>query len=126
MTADSLSEEEYVQNQSLVKVFGDHPKTRILAALLGSPPVNITRIAERANINRTTVYRHLESLEATGLIREVDTQGGRSTFYELTDVGETRIPADELSRPLDRELLLEMLVDLSSAHRRTTHESRDD
>ncbi|MFC4553569.1 MULTISPECIES: winged helix-turn-helix domain-containing protein [Halorussus] len=83
--------EEIVATDPLAQVVGDHPRTRILIALLDVYPrgLNPTSIKENAALgSRSTVYNHLDSLLATGLVVEdeqASEQAGNSTIYKLVD-----------------------------------------
>lgn len=76
-------ETTFADNTGLVYLFGDHPKTRIITALLSERnDVNITRLAELAGIGRQTVYRHIEDLEDIEVVTQTRTIGN-SKMYEM-------------------------------------------
>jgi hypothetical protein len=76
--------EDLIENDPLVMLFGDHPRTRILMAMLDAYPqsMNPSSIVDRANISRQSWYRHQESLLETGLIKQVG-NAGNSPLYAL-------------------------------------------
>lgn len=68
----------------VIEVLGDHPKTRILLALLTDPDrdYNVTDIARLAGTDRSTVYRHIDSLIEFGLI-ERTRKSGNAPMYQI-------------------------------------------
>jgi len=83
--------EDIIANEPLVRIFGDHPRTRVIVALLYAYPrsLNPTAIIERANIARKTWYNHRDELLETGLVVEAG-HAGNSPLYALVD------PEDDL------------------------------
>ena len=81
--------EDLIQEDPLVKLVGDHPKTRMLISLLDAAGgLNKSSLAESANVDRTTVYRHLDDLLATGIVVEDEAaseQAGQTTIYTIAD-----------------------------------------
>jgi len=76
-------ENSYAEEAALTDLFGDHPKTKILAVLLGeSRDVNITRIAEMSGMSRSTVYEYVDDLRDLGVIKQTRKVGG-SPLYQL-------------------------------------------
>ena len=75
--------EAYVDCAALTDLFGDHPKTKILAVLLtNAHDSNITQIADDAEMSRSTVYNHIDDLTELGVIEETREMGGGS-FYQI-------------------------------------------
>lgn len=72
-----------------ISVLGDHPKTRILLALLTDPnrDYNVTDIARLAATDRSTVYRHLDELLHLGLVIETR-KSGNAPMYQLNPESE--------------------------------------
>jgi len=68
----------------VIDVLGDHPKTRILLAVLTDPDrdYNMTDIAELAATDRSTVYRHIDDLIDMGLIEQTR-QAGNAPMYQI-------------------------------------------
>lgn len=68
----------------VVDVLGDHPKTRILLAVLTDPDrdYNMTDIAELADTDRSTVYRHIDDLIEIGLIEQTR-KVGNAPMYQI-------------------------------------------
>lgn len=68
----------------VIDVLGDHPKTRILLALLTDPDrdYNMSDIADLADTDRSTVYRHIDDLIDIGLIAETR-KAGNAQMYQI-------------------------------------------
>lgn len=63
------NESSYTGEAALTDVFGDHPKTKIFAALLGeSRDVNIIRISEIGGMSRSTVNEYADDLRHLGVV----------------------------------------------------------
>jgi DNA-binding transcriptional ArsR family regulator len=83
---------ESIETDPLAVLVGDHPRARILITLLDAYPhsLNPTSITENAGIGaRSTVYNHLDDLQATGLVvedEEGSEQAGASTLYKLVNL----------------------------------------
>lgn len=62
--------EPYAEGTPLTSVFGDHPKTRILATLLSEKEhdVNVSEIARMSGMARSTVYEHIDDLVDLGIV----------------------------------------------------------
>jgi DNA-binding transcriptional ArsR family regulator len=86
MSATTNQNEEaspYAEHSALTDLFGNHPKTKILAALLSeSRDVNVSRIAELAGVSRTTVYDHIDDLQQLGVVERTRKVGG-SPLYQI-------------------------------------------
>lgn len=76
--------ESFGEGHALTELFGDHPKVKILAALLSESQhdITISDIAELADVHRTTVYDHLDDLEELGVVRETRKAAG-SPMYQI-------------------------------------------
>jgi len=90
MTETTETIDDANKTDPLAVLVGDHPKARILIALLDAAPhgLNPTSIAENAAIARRSVYNHLEDLQATGMVVEdehASEQAGASTVYKVVD-----------------------------------------
>lgn len=87
----NTEESTFAEESALTDLFGDHPKTKILAALLSEArDVNITRIADLGGMSRSTVYKHVEDLQDLGVVEQTRKIGG-SPLYQLnreSDVAE--------------------------------------
>lgn len=68
----------------VIDVLGDHPKTRILLALLtdSDRDYNISDIATLADTDRSTVYRHIDDLIDVGLVVETR-KTGNAQMYQI-------------------------------------------
>ncbi|MCG1004899.1 MULTISPECIES: winged helix-turn-helix domain-containing protein [Halobacterium] len=76
--------ETYAEGHALTNLFGESAKTKIIAALLSESDVdlNVTDIADLAGLHRTTVYDHIDDLEALGVIEQTRTVSG-SPMYNI-------------------------------------------
>lgn len=82
-------ENPYAENTPLTWIFGNHSKTRIIAALLSESDrdLNISDIARIAGISRSAVYDNLNELQEWGVIVETR-QIGSSTMYKINPESE--------------------------------------
>lgn len=90
MTETTETIDDANKTDPLAVLVGDHPKARILIALLDAAPngLNPTSLTENANVARQTVYNHLDDLRATGLVVEdeqASEQAGNSTVWKIVD-----------------------------------------
>ncbi|WP_197075903.1 winged helix-turn-helix domain-containing protein [Halostagnicola sp. A56] len=78
-----------VDDTTLTDVLGDHPKVKILTALLGESDrdLNTSDLARLAGIERSTVYDHIDVLRAYGLVEQTRTVGN-SKMYQLNKENE--------------------------------------
>jgi len=84
--------ETYAEGHALTNLFGESAKPKIIAALLSESDVdvNVTDIADLAGLHRTTVYDHIDDLEALGVVEQTRTVSG-SPMYQInrdSDVAE--------------------------------------
>lgn len=113
MTASqsNTDREAYAEETLLLDVLGDHPKTRILSALLADHDhdLNPTDIARLAGLERSTVYNHIDDLLAYRLVEQTRTVGN-STMYQLNEDSDAakRLAAFEWA-------LVELVADLEEA-----------
>lgn len=65
-------------------VLGDHPKTRILLALLTNPnrDYNMTDIARLSDTDRSTVHRHIDDLRDYGVVSRTR-KAGNAWMYQI-------------------------------------------
>lgn len=72
------------EGSAVIDVLGDHPKTRILLALLTDPDrdYNVTDIARLADTDRSTVYRHIDDLIEIGLVTPTR-KAGNAPMYQI-------------------------------------------
>lgn len=72
------------EGSAVIDVLGDHPKTRILLALLTDPDrdYNVTDVARLADTDRSTVYRHVDDLIENGLVRRTR-KSGNAPMYQI-------------------------------------------
>lgn len=78
--SDSYSPEGDV----VLGVLGDHPKTRILLALLTDPhrDYNLTDIARLSDTDRSTVHRHIDDLLEYGVVKKTR-KAGNAWMYQI-------------------------------------------
>lgn len=76
--------EAYADDTVLTDVLGNHPKTKILIALIAEADqdLNPSDIAHLAGINRGTVYQHIDDLVAYDLVVQTR-QVGNSQLYQI-------------------------------------------
>mgnify|MGYP006300904913 CR=1 FL=1 len=74
--------EPFAEGSVLTRLFGDHPKTCILAVLLSEPEHDLhkTEIAEEAGLARKTVYNHIDDLVDLGFVVETRVTGGNQMY----------------------------------------------
>lgn len=72
------------EGQAALNALGDHPKTRLLLALLTDPDrdYNMTDIARLADTDRSTVYRHIDDLLEMGLVTKTR-KAGNAQMYQI-------------------------------------------
>lgn len=81
--------EPYAEYTALIDLFGDHPKTKILAVLLSQgQDINITQIASLAGISRSTVYNHIDTLIELDVVEKTREIGGGG-LYQINRRNET-------------------------------------
>ena len=88
------SVEEMIQLHPLIRLFGDHAKTRIVTTLLDmSPkPLNPTAIVEKSGLeSRQSWYSYRDELLESGLIVE-EGKAGNSPLYRIADKEEEGDP----------------------------------
>ena len=80
-TGDDTNEPE---GSVVIGVLGDHPKTRILLALLTNPDrgYNMTEIGQLSDTDRSTVYRHMDDLLEYGVVKKTR-KIGNSWLYQI-------------------------------------------
>lgn len=76
--------EAFADNAPLMNLFGTPARTRILSVFVDEKEydLNVSEIAEQAGVARSTVYNHLDELEALGVIEETR-ETGNSRRYQL-------------------------------------------
>ena len=76
--------EAYAEDTPLTRLFGTPARTKIVAALLSEKDhdLNTSDIARLAGVARSTVYDHLNDLEALGIIEQTRTIGD-SPMYQV-------------------------------------------
>jgi DNA-binding transcriptional ArsR family regulator len=81
--------EAYADDTPLTQVFGDSARVKILAAMVSEAEhdLNVTDIAELAGVARSTVYDHLEELQALHLVVKTREVGG-GPMYQINNDSE--------------------------------------
>jgi DNA-binding transcriptional ArsR family regulator len=84
-------DESFAEQTALTELLGTHPKVKILAVLLSEGrDINISHIAEQAGMSRSTVYDHIEDLQALEVVEQTRKISG-SPLYQInkdSDVAE--------------------------------------
>lgn len=82
-TENAGDEGSFAEQAALTTLLGDHPRVKILAALLSEGrDINVSEIADLAGISRSTVYDHIEVLQEFDVVRLTRKVGG-SPLYEI-------------------------------------------
>jgi len=78
------SSEAFADNAPLMNLFGTPARTPILSVFVDEKDydLNVSEIADQAGVARSTVYTHLDDLEALGVI-EATRETGNSQRYQL-------------------------------------------
>lgn len=92
MTENPDPTETYAEGSVLTELLGDHPKVKILTALLSENDhdITITDISELAGLSRSAVYDHIDDLIGLNVVHKTREIGG-SPMYEInreSDVAE--------------------------------------
>lgn len=61
----------------------------LLAAIRYNPSATVGALSSRIHLDRTSLIRNLDRLEAKGLVRRLDSAGGNMRVSELTKEGES-------------------------------------
>lgn len=102
---DEIDEpESFASNVPLTEVFGSHPKTKMLAALLGetADPVThftINEISRISGVDPDSVGEYIDELQSYGIIVETDDLDDEETYKlneESSTVGNLRRLYDDL------------------------------
>ncbi|WP_135821453.1 winged helix-turn-helix domain-containing protein [Halostella litorea] len=84
-TDDADGPEGFAEYDPLVTAFGDHPRTRVVVALLSAetePPTDFSpnEIARITGVEESAVEDHVASLRSQGLVVETDEIDGGPTY----------------------------------------------
>jgi DNA-binding transcriptional ArsR family regulator len=84
MAATTTEDTAYSEGAVIVNALGNHPKAKILAALLGDHErdLNASDIANMAGIERSTFYSHIDTLLDFGLVK-LTREVGNSRMYAI-------------------------------------------
>jgi DNA-binding transcriptional ArsR family regulator len=82
--ATTPTDEAYSEGAVMVNALGNHPKAKILVALLGDHDrdLNASDIANMAGIERSTFYTHIDTLLDFGLVKLIR-EVGNSKMYAI-------------------------------------------
>jgi DNA-binding transcriptional ArsR family regulator len=78
-----ISEQTAAQVAELFRAFSDPSRVRLIAALAQAGELNVSALAERAEISESAVSHHLRGLRQMRLVRA--RKDGRQVFYSLDD-----------------------------------------
>lgn len=83
-TLHADSDSSSPEGEVVLGVLGDHPKTRILLALLTDPDrdYNLTDIGRLSDTDRSTVHRHMDSLLEYGVVKKTR-KAGNAWMYQI-------------------------------------------
>lgn len=79
--------EAYVDQAGLVRLFGAPGRTKMIAALLGKRGAELTgaEVADLAGIDRSTVGRNVEELQALGIVEQTREVGSAKLYRLVAD-----------------------------------------
>lgn len=78
------SADVFAEGTVLTGLFGNHPKVKIIVALLSESQhdLTVTQIADLAGVHRSTVYDHLDDLIALDVVEQTREVSG-SPLYQI-------------------------------------------
>jgi DNA-binding transcriptional ArsR family regulator len=83
--------DHYAEEAPLAYLLGDSARVNIISAFVSERgrDVSVSDIARLADVARSTVYNHLDSLERLGVIKHTrEVEDGHSPLYQLNDDNE--------------------------------------
>jgi DNA-binding transcriptional ArsR family regulator len=86
MSDDNTNDDRnYTDDAALTMLFGDSPKTKILAVLLKQGrDSNVSTIADLGGMSRSSVYRHIDTLIDLGVVEQTREVSG-SPLYQIDE-----------------------------------------
>jgi DNA-binding transcriptional ArsR family regulator len=100
-----------IEDRETLKAISEPTRIAILELL--AEPLTVSQLAEALGVPRTRLYRHVELLEAKGLIEPVEERKRRSVTERIYRVTASTIrPAPELLRSGDAEERIDTLITL--------------
>lgn len=82
---ENKESQHYTDNAALTRLFGESPRTKILAVLLQQGrDTNVSTIADVGGMSRSSVYRHLDDLIELGVVEKTREIGG-SPLYQIDE-----------------------------------------
>ena len=86
MSTQTESEDAFADGHPYMDLFGSPGRTKLLAAFVSerTRDITVSYAAQLAGIARSTVYDHIDELEAMGVIKQTRKMGG-STYYTLNN-----------------------------------------
>ncbi|MDL5360491.1 hypothetical protein [Halalkalicoccus sp. NIPERK01] len=104
-STDPDDSEAFASDVPLTDVFGSHPKTKLIAALLTETadpvtPFTVNEISRISGVDPEMVEEHVEDLLAYGIVVETDDLDGEDTYQldeESDAVDDIRRLYDDLS-----------------------------
>ncbi|ELY91427.1 winged helix-turn-helix domain-containing protein [Natrialba taiwanensis] len=84
MATKSKTMDDEPEGQVVLGLLGDHPKTKMLLALLTNPDrdYNLSDIARMADADRSTIHRHIDDLLEYGVIKKTR-KAGNAWMYQI-------------------------------------------
>lgn len=103
---DEVENGPYAEGTPLTNVLGDHPKVKIIAALLSETErdVNKSDIARLAGISRSAVYAHLDELIGREIVSKTRENSGNQMYQLNFSATEVELLAQLEDEILKREL----------------------
>jgi DNA-binding transcriptional ArsR family regulator len=88
----------------LFAALGDQTRLLLLGRLSSAGPGSISQLAEKSEVSRQAITKHLEVLAGAGLVRSI--RQGRERIWELEPqrLGEAHDYLDQISRQWDAAL----------------------
>jgi len=68
-----------ITDPAKVRILSENTRFKILE-LLRERPMTINELTERLNKDRTTIYRHVKTLERAGFVEEIDQEGNERIY----------------------------------------------
>lgn len=98
--------ESFADEAPLMALFGQPARTRLISVFVdeGEYDLNVSELADQAGVARSTVYDHLDDLEALGVVEQTR-ETGNSTRYQLHQESELAALLEQLEGVTLRTLL---------------------
>ena len=93
-----------ITESAKVKILSDNTRFKILE-LLRERPMTINELTAVLRKDRTTIYRHIKSLEKAGFVEEVDQEGNEKIYARTARLFLIKADPDESVEQFRREYL---------------------